>query len=855
MDYTASLDLGGVLAESGGKGVGLSRLIAHGLPVPPGFVVTTRAYRESVAAARLSDQLVTATAALDATTDNRSASAAVSDLFTTAGMPAHIADAVRAAYRGLGDHTPVAVRSSATAEDTDDASFAGQQETFLWIVGEDAVVEHVIECWASLFSPQAIGYRSRLGIAPDDVDMAVVVQTMVDARAAGVMMTLDPVTGDDQRIYIESSVGLGESVVRGEVDPDRYSIHTDDLSLIESSIGTKEFAYRHNGYGTVERVVLATAETASPTLTTADALALATLGRDIAVAFGRPMDIEWAVDHDNRAWLVQARPETVWSRAANIEPSPDPVHSPTDPGTHWARSNLGEAMPGVQTPLSWTTWADAVERAPREAAYRIGAFEEAERHLPADPRDRFVRVFHGRAAIQAEFAAKVGDRVPGTTGEESVVSILGRAPATIRYAPTRRRYAVVAWRLPNTIIRWGKQIRLFAADQDRWYHASLAKVDNADLATSCAIFDEGMSRLDAALVVQTTGILGMIQPLHGAVEKLVAKAGPDADLAVLSGPPGGAEMAVVADIWAASRGRLDASEVARRHGFHGPAEGELSSRVWREDDAPLQALIEAYRQRGDEHDPKSLEETRRRRHRDAERRLLQSTPVVRKPAVRLLLHLARTRLPLRGAAKRSFLQAFDVCRAAARRAGAHLVERGALSSTDDVFYLTATELRNAHSVDADFRALVRRRRSDRLRHQAVTLPDAWRGAPENEVPTSSAPEADSSSAIRGVGVSSGVVQGRVRVLLEPDFAAVEPDEVLVAPTTDPSWSSVMFVSAALVVDIGGALSHAAVVARELGLPCVVNTRTGTTALHTGDIVRVDGAAGTVTLIDTEGRDT
>jgi phosphohistidine swiveling domain-containing protein len=851
--YTVALECGGTLAEVGGKGRGLSQLIGHGLPVPPGFVVTTRAYRESVAMARLADQLVTSTATLDSTTDNRGASAALSDLFTNAGMPAHIADSVRSAYRALGTDTPVAVRSSATAEDADDASFAGQQETFLWIVGEDAVVERVVACWASLFSPQAIGYRARLGIAPDDVDMAVVVQTMVDARAAGVMMTLDPVTGDDRTIYIESSVGLGESVVRGEVDPDRYSVRTEDLTLRESRIGAKGFAYRHNGSGTVERIALPQEAASVPTLTADDAVELAGLGRDIASAFGRPMDIEWAIDDQERIWLVQARPETVWSRAGSADRSPDPVHSPTDESTHWARSNLGEAMPGVQTPLSWTTWADAVERAAREAAFRIGAFEEAERHVPPDVNDRFIRVFHGRPAIQVEFAAAVGDRVPGTTGEASVISILGRAPATVQYAPTRRRYLAVAWRLPSTIIRWGNEIRRFADAQTTWYRTTLAKIDTADEATSCALFGEGMARLDRALVVQTTGILGMIQPLHGAVEMLVEKAGPHADLSILCGPPGGAEMAVVADIWAASRGRLDVAEVARRHGFHGPAEGELASRVWREDDAPLRALVEAYRQRGDDHDPSLLEASRRRLHGDAERFLLQSTPALQRPAVRLLLHFARTRLPLRGAAKRSFLQAFDVCRAAARRAGEHLVERGALASVDDACYLTATELRNAYREDADFTELVRQRRSDRLRHQAVALPEAWRGTPTTEAPEPT-PDAGARSVLQGVGVSAGVVQGRVRVLLDPDFAAVEPDEILVAPTTDPSWSSVMFVSAALIVDIGGVLSHAAVVARELGLPCVVNTRTGTTTLRTGDIVRVDGAAGTVTVIDTEGRD-
>jgi pyruvate,water dikinase len=206
-----------------------------------------------------------------------------------------------------------------------------------------------------------------------------------------------------------------------------------------------------------------------------------------------------------------------------------------------------------------------------------------------------------------------------------------------------------------------------------------------------------------------------------------------------------------------------------------------------------------------------------------------------------VLDLAAKRIPMRGVGKRSFLQGIDGTRAAARRLGQLLAADGLLENPDDAFYLTWRELMLGPPPDA--RELVALRRARRAEYQALVLPGSWTGTP---VPIPASTEAVDT--VSGIAASGGVVEGRVRVLLSPDFDEVEPDEILVAPTTDPSWSSVMFISAALVVDIGSALSHAAVVARELGLPCVVNTRSGTRDLRTGDLVRVDGDAGTVTVL-------
>jgi pyruvate,water dikinase len=197
---------------------------------------------------------------------------------------------------------------------------------------------------------------------------------------------------------------------------------------------------------------------------------------------------------------------------------------------------------------------------------------------------------------------------------------------------------------------------------------------------------------------------------------------------------------------------------------------------------------------------------------------------------------------MRGVSKSGFVMAIDVARAAARRLGELLSESRVIANRDDIFYLTFDEITG--QMPADAKTVVARRRARREEYLRVDMPVAWTGTP---VP--SLPHGEATDVVTGLGVSSGVVEGVVRVVTSENFAEVRPNEILVASTTDPSWASIMFISAGLVVDIGGALSHAAVVARELGYPCVVNTRTGTKSLHTGDRVRVDGSSGVVVVLE------
>jgi phosphohistidine swiveling domain-containing protein len=530
----------------------------------------------------------------------------------------------------------------------------------------------------------------------------------------------------------------------------------------------------------------------------------------------------------------------------------DPLHNHSAPDLHWSTDNLGEAAPGVLTPLGWSLWQAIGERASRGALFRLGALDSSERSAPENPADRILRIFFGRVAMQVEFLATLGDRMPGTTGQDVVRGIFGRVPEDIEFRPTKRRYPAVALRFPAVFVTVPKRVRSLAAHTDAWWRQSTGVVSSTDLPTATAALRDAADRFEETLTLHTTCLMGVVQPMFDALSAITKRAG-IGDVALLSGS-GGAEMAVVGDIWRASRNEIPLAQVIANHGFHGPGEGELSSRVWREDDTGLRRLLTEYAARSDSDGPLAQDKHRRIQAQAVRRSVLAALPRAQRAPATVVLNLAASRIPLRGVGKRSFLQALDVARAASRRIGDHLVSEGRLDDADDVFYLTFDELTGV--LPADARALVSARRERRDHYRSLRIPAHWTGQP---VPIRGTPvdgaavaSADEPGLVAGIGVSAGVVEGMVRVVTEPDFAEVESDEILVAPTTDPSWSSIMFVSKALVVDIGSALSHAAVVARELGLPCVVNTREGTRVLRTGDRVRVDGTAGTVQILERGG---
>lgn len=308
----------------GGKCTSLAIMTSAGAPVPPGFAVTTDAFNAVMNQTTLRSHILTILEGLDmddvAEVDKRAAH--IRELILTQSVPDDVREATAAAYTTLmglcGGEVPVAVRSSATAEDLPDASFAGQQDTYLWITGEHNVHEKIRECWASLYTARAITYRMANNISDEGLSMAVAVQKMVNSRTSGVAMTIDPGNGDRSKIVIDSSWGLGELVVSGEVTPDNYVVDKVMLSVINRIISDKHEELVPTNYGTVERREIEAERRNSSSLSEDEIIAVAKLAKSAEKHYGCVQDVEWAIDADlpdgHNVLLLQSRPETVWSQ-------------------------------------------------------------------------------------------------------------------------------------------------------------------------------------------------------------------------------------------------------------------------------------------------------------------------------------------------------------------------------------------------------------------------------------------------------------------------------------------------------------------------------------------------------------
>ena len=317
------------LSRVGGKNASLGEMIKAGIRVPPGFAVTTDSYQHFISETGIGDAIFELLSGLDV--DNvdslNKASASIQKLMNNATMPQPVLEAIREGYEDLcrtcgTDTVPVAVRSSATAEDLPTASFAGQQDTYLWIHGANQVVESVKRCWASLFTPRAISYRVKNSFPHEKVLISVGVQKMVHSKAAGVMFTLNPTNGDLSKVVIEGSWGLGETVVSGSVTPDKFVVDKVIMEINEKTISRKhiECIYNPDKGGVIDADVDPDRQQKC-CLEDREVMELVRMAKNIEKHYGRPMDIEWAIDQDipfpENVFTVQARPETVWSQKKN----------------------------------------------------------------------------------------------------------------------------------------------------------------------------------------------------------------------------------------------------------------------------------------------------------------------------------------------------------------------------------------------------------------------------------------------------------------------------------------------------------------------------------------------------------
>jgi pyruvate,water dikinase len=524
----------------------------------------------------------------------------------------------------------------------------------------------------------------------------------------------------------------------------------------------------------------------------------------------------------------------------------DPLHDRSGPDTFWTTVNAAEALPGVSTPLNWSWFGDAVERAFRRTFVDMGVLHPAAVIVSASVDDRLWGVFYGRAAANLDTFRRLADLTPGTSGDALEQQIFGTVRARTQSRPSRRRYPYVATRMPRAALSLPKVLAAQRASADAFWKAAVL-APPADGEEARARFGDCAARFEAVMRPHTLAAM-LAQAVYEQASKLAAAAGlPGLETRLMTGFGGFEETRLMRELWAVSRGRGDFDDFVAAHGYHGPTEGEISTRSWREDPAPVAQLLETYRGMDESAAPAEVEAGRAREREAATAALLSALPAAKRPAAKFLLGATRRHIPLREVGKTAFLQLVDTARASARVVGEDLARRGVVGDPDDVFYLTVGEVLDP-SLGDGIKDAVAFRRERRDEYLTVKLPDSWTGQPEAVLITAREAAAEGSE-IKGLAVSPGVVEGRARVVLDPlADEPVEPGEILVCETTDPSWTSLFLVTAGLVIDIGGPLSHGAILARELGVPCVINSRIGTQVLRTGDLLRVDGDTGRVKVL-------
>jgi len=538
----------------------------------------------------------------------------------------------------------------------------------------------------------------------------------------------------------------------------------------------------------------------------------------------------------------------------------NPVHMSTSPGVRWTTVNFAEAIQGVQKPLGWAMWSLSMETSVRMAFGRLGVLARSEVPVPDSADERISGIFFGRAAGNIDVFRRLGDRMPGSSGDVIEEKLFGKEPPAGGPArkplSARRRYPIVAVSMPSAAWVAPRRIPPMRDQYREWWQASVLDAPPRTLAEAQMLYQEAAQRFIDIGVLHTIATLlasALLDSLGDLAEQAVGDRAVAMELA--TGYGGMEETGLIDDICSAASGQLGIDELIRRHGYHGPDEGELSSHTWREDPAPLLGMIHQY-QRNSIVSPRAREARQGERREAAEARVLAGVSAVRRPGARLVMRLAGTYIPLRELGKAAFLHALDAGRCAARVGGEELAARGFLDDPSDVFFLTGDEFTGEPT--EGFRALVAERRALDDRYQQLTVPPEWSGPPVPlPIVTSVAGgsngyvdgvPAAAQRELQGIGVVGDTVTGRARVVHDPMDAELDPGDILVCATTDPSWTPLFMVAEALVIDMGGAMSHGAIVARELGVTCVINTVTGTQDIPDGATITVDGSSGLV-LVD------
>jgi phosphohistidine swiveling domain-containing protein len=859
-------------ARFGRKAAELAVLGAlSGVDVPAGFVLDAAAFEVVLRSALPTAQWPEALLAGAAVDRRATRLAAIRQRLLAAPLPDALEAELALVADALGGRA-LAVRSSGLHEDATMASAAGLQESFLGVRGATALVDAVRRCWGSLYAERALTYLARQrGASP--VGMAVLIQVMVEAECAGVLFTADPLDGGRGVAVIEATRGLGVAVVDGRSTPEVLRVRRRDRVVVQRTAVSLAVATVVADGGGLREEALPEASRGAPVVTDALLAGLLTLADRVEARAGEPRDIEWA--WDGRAlWLLQSRSIVGLPGAGSGARSLDDRR-----GWVWSNVNVGEALPGVATPLTWSIAVAFSERGFRKAFAGLGC--------EVTPELELVGIFHGRIYLNLTNFVRVARQVPllspkmlielgGGSGLEAVEQQVGagswwpfvrRLPRTVgvlasenfgletrlrrfedEFAEARARFAALPFAIASRVVlRQGLRDARALLDHTGELMLTCA---SGYLASVVAMRELLRRVLPAETDRHERELLAGFADLESAAPGIalvhiaeIARREPAARAAILGGDP----LALTVGDLPAGPTRRAFESFLKAYGFRCPREAELATPRWREAPGTLFVAMRAHLQQSDDRAIGRVERQLRLRA-EAEESLAARLPPVARSGARHLLARTQRFARLRERMRARVTEVLGFVRMVALEASARLAHTQGSKNPDGAFYLTVDELDawlGGELTDAE--AVIAIRRAEVARDRARPDPPAsFVGSPPSVAP-SPEPVGDR---FTGVAASPGVVTGRVRVLREPgDGALLTPGEVLVTAVADVGWTPLFLVATAVVTELGGALSHAALVAREYGVPAVVNVAGATRALKTGDRVRVDGDRGVVERLE------
>ena len=848
------------VAVVGGKGAQLGELSKiEGIHVPAGFCVTTEAFRRIVADAPSARERIARLSDLSPD-DHRvigMLSAEIRRSIEEAVIPEDLEAAITSSVRQLGEHAAYTVRSSATAEDLPTASFAGQQDTYL-NVGSDAILRHVSRCWASLFTDRAVTYRLRNGFDHRTVLMAVVIQQMVFPEAAGTLVTADPVTSNRNVVSVEAGFGLGEALVSGLVNPDIYQVRKG--GVVAKAIGTKKLAIGASPAGGTQELAIEPERQDQPALTDAQVVRLALLGRRIEAHFGRPQDIEWCLV-DDEFQVVQSRPITTLF----------PIPVTDGDGNHvFVSVGHGQMMTDAMKPLGISMWQLTARPPMHEAGGRL--FVDVTQRLGSKTsRESLLDVMGKndpliRDALETVLARE--DFIPLLPDEGEVGAPAGSAPAALETDPaivaeliahtqasiaalqrdieTKTGPALIDFILADIqqlkeILFDPRSYQVFmSAMEATWWlnerlEAWLGEKNAADALTQ-SVPDNVTSEMGLALL----DVADAIRP-HPEVVAFLQHVEGDED--VLDGLP---ELAGGREARHAIRGFLD------KYGMRCVGEIDITRPRWGERPATLVPAVLGNIKNfqpgeSERRFEQGLHEARAKEE-DVLDRVLALPDGARKAAeVKQKIDRVRTFIGYREYPKYGMISRYFVYKQSLLEEAERLVRADVLRSNEDIFYLTLDEIREATRTSQVDDHLIDQRKDAFRSYQALTPPRVLTSEGEAVLGTYGRDDVPTGAFV-GLPVSAGTIEGRARVIADMADADLEVGDVLVTAYTDPSWTPLFVTIQGLVTEVGGQMTHGAVIAREYGLPAVVGVEHATRLIRDGQRIRVNGTDGYVEIL-------